>query len=84
MHQEASETADLQELGRPLGVPRPDALREEKKSPAGVQLTRHLEDDILQCMAKDRPEVGWFCLVHFWFVIVLIAVMQVSLVSCCG
>lgn len=46
---------DLQELGRPLresprGVP-------EKKSPAGLQLTRHLEYDILQCIAKDRPEV---------------------------
>lgn len=47
---------DLQELGRPLresprGVP-------EKKSPAGLQLTRHLEYDILQCIAKDRPEVS--------------------------
>ncbi len=52
---EGSDMVDLQELGRPLKgnagvVP-------ETKSPAGLQLTRHLEYDILQCIAKDRPEV---------------------------
>jgi len=53
---EGSDMVDLQELGRPLKgnagvVP-------ETKSPAGLQLTRHLEYDILQCIAKDRPEVN--------------------------
>lgn len=49
-----SEMVDLQELGRPVGS---DGGAPEKKSPAGVQLTRHLEYDILQCIAKNRPEV---------------------------
>lgn len=49
------EMIDLQELGRPLGS---DKGLAEKKSPAGVQLTRHLEYDILHCIAKDRPEVN--------------------------
>ena len=57
--QEQSEMADLQELGRPL-EPSLGAAGEisEKKSPAGAQLTRHLEYDILQCIAKNRPEVS--------------------------
>lgn len=51
--------ADLQELGRPLERPLRGAGEAlEKKSPAGVQLTRHLEYDILQCIAKNRPEVS--------------------------
>lgn len=50
-----TDMVDLQELGRPvMGV---DGEPAEKKSPAGVQLTRHLEYDILQCIAKNRPEV---------------------------
>ena len=49
-----SDMVDLQELGRPVGR---DRGASEKKSPAGVQLTRHLEYDILQCIAKNRPEV---------------------------
>ncbi len=52
---EGSDMVDLQELGRPLRGPA--AGLGEKKSPAGLQLTRHLEYDILQCIAKDRPEV---------------------------
>ena len=57
-YQPGSDMIDLQELGRPLGV---DVGSSEKKSPAGLQLTRHLEYDILQCIAKDRPEVGMLC-----------------------
>ena len=57
--QEQSDMADLQELGRPLEQPLGGAGEAlEKKSPAGVQLTRHLEYDILQCIAKNRPEVS--------------------------
>ena len=52
--QEQSDMVDLQELGRPL---RGDGGLPEKKSPAEAQLTRHLEYDILQCIAKNRPEV---------------------------
>jgi hypothetical protein len=47
---------DLRELGRPLKGPA--GTVPETKSPAGLQLTRHLEYDILQCIAKDRPEVN--------------------------
>lgn len=49
---------DLQELGRPLQPPVGVPGEASEKSPAGVQLTRHLEYDILQCIAKDRPEVS--------------------------
>lgn len=56
---EVSDMVDLQELGRPLR--RPTGEGPEKKSPAGLQLTRHLEYDILHCIAKDRPEVRHFC-----------------------
>ena len=56
---EVSDMVDLQELGRPLR--RPIGEGPENKSPAGLQLTRHLEYDILHCIAKDRPEVR-----HFW------------------
>lgn len=52
-----SDMVNLQELGRPVGG---EEGTSEKKSPAGVQLTRHLEYDILQCFAKNRPEhLSW-------------------------
>ncbi|KAL0033157.1 hypothetical protein WJX79_005908 [Trebouxia sp. C0005] len=55
---EGSDMVDLQELGRPLKGPA--GVVPETKSPAGLQLTRHLEYDILQCIAKDRPEhLSW-------------------------
>ncbi len=56
---EGSNMVDLRELGRPLKGPA--GVVPEAKSPAGVQLTRHLEYDILQCIAKDRPEVSKYC-----------------------
>lgn len=53
---EESDVISLQELGRPLrdgsgGNPK-------EGDAAGRELTKHLEYDILQCMAKNRPEVS--------------------------
>ena len=53
---EESDVISLQELGRPLkegpqGSPRGAGV-------AGRELTQHLEHDILQCIAKNRPEVS--------------------------
>lgn len=59
LSEEGSDVIGLHELGRPLN-------HKSRGSPSGVdvagrELTKHLEYDILQCMAKNRPEVWSHC-----------------------
>ena len=53
---EESDVISLQELGRPLREG--SGANPRKGDVAGHELTKHLEYDILQCMAKNRPEVS--------------------------